>query len=112
MLYLPINKILTSQALVSFKELLEEKVADFTAVGPVQTEWLVEDVASDEVWLRFCLLTYIHEVKRGDLVVTHHDILFNQVLDLQFHCLWGFHIVALEVKSNHVVNIDRGTPLN
>ena len=38
MLYLPINKILTGQALVSFKELFEEEVADFTAVGPVQTE--------------------------------------------------------------------------
>ena len=92
--------------------MLKEERADFAAIGAVQTERLVEDVTSDEVRLSLRLLAYVCEVQRGVLVVSNQHVLLDQVLDLKFHSLRGFDIVALEVKANHIVNIDRRTSFN
>ena len=86
--------------------MLNDQGAELAPVGSVHAESIVEDVASHYVCLRLCLLAYISEVQSGNFCVAYSDVLFDQVLDLEFQLLRCFDIVSLEVKTDHVVNID------
>ena len=92
--------------------MLNNQGAELAPVGLVHAESVVEDVASHYVCLRLCLLAYISEVQCGNFSVAHSDVLFDQVLDLQFQLLRCFDVVSLEVKPDHVVNIDRRASFN
>ena len=92
--------------------MLNDQGAELAPVGLVHAESVVEDVASHYVCLRLCLLAYISEVQCGNFSVAHSDVLFDQVLDLQFQLLGCLDVVSLEVQSNHVVDVDGRPPFN